>query len=182
MWMLVWDHCWAKLKCHGWKISHFLSNPGKRELNAFNVEWIWSNISALSVSWSEGCSQTRTSHPTVRQIIRHSNASPKCRRNPGVGLCFWSYMSTKGSRLMSLPYPDLRDPMLSFLSLSFGPKRCADLRETVDSFPTLKNRNGSSTGWGFLLHPQWHVMWRDTWKNWTSEGTFRYWKAAIRAP
>lgn len=132
----------------------FLEQPGKKRIKCIQRGMNMVQHLSLSVSWSEGCSQTRTSHPTVRQIIRHSNASPKCRRNPGVGLCFWSYMSTKGSRLMSLPYPDLRDPTLSFLSLSFGPKRCADLRETVDSFPTLKNRNGSSTGRGFLLHPQ----------------------------
>lgn len=83
---------------------------------------------------------------------------PGAEQNPAVGLSTVSYRNMKYMMLTSLPYPDLRDPTPSFVSFSFGPQRFADLRENADNIPASKNRNGSSRGQEFFLHPERHVM------------------------
>lgn len=79
---------------------------------------------------------------------------PGAEQNPVVGLSIMSYRNMKCMMLTSLPYPNLRDPTPSFVSFSFGPQRFADLRENADNIPASKNRNGSSRGLEFFLHPE----------------------------
>lgn len=146
----------------------FLEQPRKKELNAFNVATIWSNVypenpshSVLFISPSEGCNKNRNILYHCRVTGRQSGTTmlvPGVEQNPGVGLCIWNYSSMKCKMLMTLPYSDLRDPTPWLPSLSFGPQRFAGLKENVDNIPASKNRNRSSRGLGFLLHPERHAM------------------------
>lgn len=150
------------------KKLEFLEQRRKKELNALNVATIWPNVfpensshSVLSVSPSEGCDKNRNILYHRRVTGGQSGTTmlvPGVEQHPGVGLCIWNHGSTECETLMTLPYPDLRDPTPWLLSLSFGPQRFADLQENMDNIPASKNRNRSSRGLGFLLHPEGHTM------------------------